>query len=166
MRHWLARGVGPFFVEELRGYPAVVRGETVSVDLTAAFSYSGDQQIEVIQPLGGAQTIYDEFLAGNAEGGLQHVAFWVDDIEEKLAELESAGHRYKVVQRYGDRHAYLDNLEMPGVMIQLMAHNESIDELFSLIRDAAELWDGFSHPIRKIDWSAGRPVVREEAASS
>jgi len=49
MQHWLARGIGPFFFEELRGYPGLYRGRETQFDLDAAFAYSGDQQIEVTQ---------------------------------------------------------------------------------------------------------------------
>ena len=33
MRHWIDRGVGPFFVEELRGLPALVDGKSAEVAL-------------------------------------------------------------------------------------------------------------------------------------
>lgn len=158
MRHWLARGIGPFFVEELRDYPAVVDGQDVTVNLTAAFAYSGDQQIEVIQADDDTFTIYSEFLGQCPGGGLQHLAVWVDDIPETLKELEAAGHTFVVRQQYGDRHAYLDDAESPGVMIQLMARGEAVNELFGIIRNGADTWDGQSRPIRRIDWSTGRPV--------
>jgi hypothetical protein len=93
------------------------------------------------------------------EGGLQHLAVWVDSIADKLAELEAAGKTYQVIQAYGDRHAYIDSVDSPGVMIQLMAHNEMNDELFRVIRAGADSWDGVSHPIREIDWSSGKPVA-------
>ena len=157
--HWLARGIGPFFVEELDDFEGVVEGKTVRLNLTAAFAYSGDQQIEVIQPRGDVPSIYDAYLKTHPDGGLQHLAIWVDDIDAKLAELDAAGHAYRVHQRYGDGHAYIDSVEAPGVMMQLMAHNEFIDELFRLIKTAAEGWDGKTDPIRKIDWSTGAPVI-------
>lgn len=159
MEHWLARGVGPFFYEELRGYPGLYRGEETSFDLDAAFAFWGDQQIEVIQPLGDSSSIYSRFLHFHPTGGLQHLAVWVEGIDETLARLERMGKRYVVEQRYGDRHAYIDSVDAPGVMIQLMAHTENNDELFRVIKAAAETWDGETNPIRKIDWSTGRPIA-------
>ena len=159
MQHWIARGIGPFFVENLRDYPTTMDGQSVSVNLTAAFAYSGDQQIEVIQPRSDVRTIYSEFLETHPDGGLQHLAVWVDDIAGKVEELQSAGHDFRVRQQYGDRHAYLDSIDSPGVMIQLMARNEITLELFSVIREGADSWDGVSRPIRRIDWSTGRPVA-------
>lgn len=162
LRHWIARGVGPFFVEELRDYPGVYRGHAQTFDLNAAFSYSGDQQIEVIQPVGDAPSIYRDWLEKHPEGGLQHVAVWVDDIDAKRSELEASGHRYEVIQSYGDRHAYLDSATEPGVMVQLMARTENNTRLFQLIGEAAAVWDGSTAPVRRIDWSTGRPVIADE----
>lgn len=159
MQHWIARGIGPFFFEELRGYTGIYRDEEAKFDLDAAFAYSGDQQIEVIQPLGSSTSIYSRFLEQNPAGGLQHLAFWVDDIDETLARLERMGKHYVVAQRYGDRHAYLDSVDAPGVMIQLMAHDETNDELFRVIREGSQDWDGETSPIRRIDWSTGRPIA-------
>ena len=159
MEHWLSRGIGPFFLESLRGYSGVYRGEEAQFDLDAAFAYSGDQQIEVIQPLGSSTSIYSRFLLDHPAGGLQHLAFWVDDIDETLEKLERSGKQYVVAQRYGDGHAYLDSVDSPGVMIQLMAHTEGNDELFRVIREGSRDWDGETRPIRKIDWSTGRPIA-------
>ena len=47
-----------------------------------------------------------------------------------------------------------------GLMIQLMAHNPAIDELFNIIKQASETWDGKQGPNRLIDWSTGKPVVK------
>ena len=160
MRHWIARGVGPFFIEHLRGFDALVDGARIKTELKAAFAYSGDQQIEVIQPLGDRTTIYSEYLIDHPAGGLQHLAFWCEDVPEKLAELEKSGARFRLRQAYGDAHAYLDSDEQPGVMIQLMARTPQMEGLFAIIRTAAESWDGVTDPVRKIDWSTGAPVIR------
>ena len=159
IEHWLARGIGPFFIEEHISPPGECDGKPIVTDLSAAFAYSGDQQIEVIEQHNDAPTIYADYLEQHPEGGLQHLAVWVDSIDAKLAELEASGHQYRVRQRYGESHAYLDSEAQPGVMIQLMARGEIIDELFALIKAASETWDGESDPVRKIDWSSGRPVV-------
>jgi catechol 2,3-dioxygenase-like lactoylglutathione lyase family enzyme len=163
IRHWLARGVGPFFIEEHIRPPGEFDGEATRPDLSAAFAYSGDQQIEVIQQFGDAQTIYREYLDQNPSGGLQHVAFWVDDIAATLGELSGNGNDYRVRQRFGEMHAYLDSKSEPGVMIQLMARNELMVGLFDLIRAGADSWDGKTRPVRKIDWSTGAPRVADPA---
>ena len=162
MQHWLARGVGPFFIEKLENFPAIIDGQDAVVNVTAAFAYSGAQQIEVIQQDDKTQSIYREFLAETPNGGLQHLAVWVDDIQEKLDELRAAGHNFQVRQAYGDQHAYVDNADSPGVMIQLMARGDAIEDLFAIVRRGAETWDGINRPIRKINWSTGRPVEESD----
>jgi catechol 2,3-dioxygenase-like lactoylglutathione lyase family enzyme len=161
VRHWLARGVGPFFIEEHIRPPGQFDDGPTRPDLSAAFAYSGDQQIEVIQQFDDAPTIYREYLTSNPSGGLQHVAFWVDDITATLEELSGAGHDFCVRQRFGDMHAYIDSEKEPGVMIQLMARNELMVALFDLIKAGADSWDGKTDPVRRIDWSTGSPRVAD-----
>lgn len=160
MAHWIARGVGPFFIEHLVDFDGVIDGEPRKLELKAAFAYSGDQQIEVIQPLGDVPCIYEEYLAGHPDGGLQHLAVWVDSIDGKMAELKEQGHDYVVRQTYGDGHAYIDSKDKPGTMIQLMARGPIIERLFEIIKDGAETWDGKTDPVRKIDWTTGEPVIK------
>lgn len=162
IEHWLARGVGPFFLQDINGMSGQYDGKHISAGMRAAFAYSGDQQIEVITPDGDHPSIYSDFLVDHPTGGLQHLAYWVDDIDNKLSELEAAGHRFKVWQRYGEApnylaHAYIDSVDKPGVMIQLMARSAFYDSFFGLIREAAEKWDGKADPVRMLDMSTGSP---------
>lgn len=163
IRHWLARGVGPFFIEEHIRPAGSYDDAPTQPDLSAAFAYSGDQQIEVIQQFDDAPTIYHDYLERNPEGGLQHLAFWVDDIPEALDRLAAEAHAYRVRQSFGDMHAYLDSEEEPGMMIQLMARHELMLRLFDVIQEGARSWDGETRPLRKIDWSTGVPRVADEA---
>ncbi|MDX1581894.1 MAG: VOC family protein [Alphaproteobacteria bacterium] len=159
IEHWVERGVGPFFVEHLVDFDGIYDGEPVKLELKAGFAYWGDQQIEVIQPLGDQPSIYSDYLRENPEGGLQHVAVWVDEIGKKMKELEAAGKDYTIRQSYGDSHAYIDSKDKPGMMIQLMKDEEGIRGMFAIIEEGAETWDGKSNPKRRIDWSTGSPVV-------
>ncbi len=158
MQHWIARGVGPFFVEEHIRPKGHYDDQVIQPDLSAAFAYSGDQQIEVIEQHDHEPTIYRDFLATQPDGGLQHLAVWVDSIADTTRGLTAQGHNYVVRQRYGDGHAYLDSVEAPGVMMQLMARSEHLVALMDTIKDASVGWDGTTAPIRRIDWSSGKPV--------
>jgi hypothetical protein len=53
----------------------------------------------------------------------------------------------------------VDSVEQPGLMVQLMARIELMTELFDAIEQASKSWDGVSAPLRKIDWSSGRPKI-------
>lgn len=158
IEHWVARGIGPFFIESHIRPKGSYDGVDIQPDLSAAFAYSGDQQIEVIQQHDAAPTIYGDYLAANPEGGLQHLAVWVDSIAETVAMLDAGGRGYRVRQRYGDGHAYLDSTTAPGVMMQLMARSDHLVALMDAIKEASVGWDGVTAPIRRIDWSTGEPV--------
>ena len=161
MQHWLARGVGPFYIEEHISPQASFDGKPFTPDISAAFAYCGDQQIELIQQHDEQETIYLEFLRQQPEGGLQHLAFWCDDVASAIEVHCQSDGAYRVRQRYGDMHAYLDSVHQPGVMIQLMDSGPMMTQLFSIIRHGAQDWDGTSSPIRRIDWTSGAPVIKE-----
>ncbi len=161
MKHWIARGVGPFYMEHLKDYPGELDGKPVRLELKAAFAYSGDQQIEVIEPIGPVPSIYGEYLKDHADGGLQHLAVWCEGtIQEKLDELKRRNMNFVVRQTYGDQHAYIDSVEQPGVMMQLMKRGDLIEKMFAIIKEGSENWDGKTDPVRRIDWSSGTPVVK------
>ncbi len=165
MQHWLARGVGPFVFVDIKNFSGIYDAQPISANMQAGFAYSGDQQIEVIAPSQNHPSIYKDFLDQTPHGGLQHVAFWVDDIDEKLAELDDQNIHYRVWQRYGEApdykaHAYIDMLDAPGVMIQLMARSDFYDLLFGALAAAAKQWDGKTHPIRELDPTTGELVPR------
>ncbi|MCW2782390.1 MAG: lactoylglutathione lyase [Marmoricola sp.] len=71
------------------------RGAPADFTAHIALGYSGDLQLELIQPVTG-ESIYTEFLAGNAPG-LHHVCFTTEDIEAACAAAVAAGQ--EVVQR-------------------------------------------------------------------
>ena len=48
--HWLSRGVGPFFLNDISDFPGQYDGQPIMAKMRAGFAYSGDQQIEVITP--------------------------------------------------------------------------------------------------------------------
>ncbi len=66
-----------------------LRGEPADVTMHVSLAYSGELQLEVIQPVRGA-SIHAEFLAAHGPG-LHHVCFDVDDIEGACAAAEAAG---------------------------------------------------------------------------
>lgn len=100
--------------------------------------------------------IQQGYVVPDVEAAMRH---WIArGIDRTVAELETAGRNYVVRQRYGDGHAYLDSADEPGVMIQLMARSDHLVELMETIREASIGWDGVTAPVRRIDWSSGRPV--------
>ena len=161
VEHWVARGIGPFYMEQHVQNTGLHDGEEVFIDMSAAFAFSGDQQIEVIQVFNDTPSVYRKFIEANPEGGLHHLAVWVDSIPDKMRELKEAGHDYRIRLDYGQMHAYIDSVDYPGVMIQLMERHPLMIELWDFVRKGADSWDGVTKPLRLIDWSSGHPVPVE-----
>lgn len=162
IEHWIARGIGPFFLQDISDFPGSYDGQPIRAAMRAGFAFCGDQQIEVITPAGDHPSVYRDFLRGTPQGGLQHLAFWVDDIDRALARLEADGQRFRVRQRYGEppgygAHAYIDSEAQPGVMIQLMARSQFYDLFFGLLREAADSWDGVTDPVRMLEMTSEGP---------
>ena len=66
-----------------------LRGEPVEFSAHISLGYSGDLQLELIQPVSGP-SIHREFLDAHG-AGLHHVCFAVDDVAEACAAAEAAG---------------------------------------------------------------------------
>ena len=82
-------GLGPFTTEVYDLKSFVFRGKTAGAKVKAAIAYSGPVFIELVQVLEG-ETVHTEFLRERGEG-LQHVAFLVRNLDEKLKELAKSG---------------------------------------------------------------------------
>ncbi len=160
MAHWIARGIGPFYIADIEGMDGEYYGDPIKSKMRAAFAYSGDQQIEVIQPTGTNANIYADYLKHHPDGGLQHLAVWVDNVDDAFAKLNADGEKWRIAQRYGEAHIYADNIDQPGVMMQMMARSDFYDAFFGIVKRGADTWDGRTTPFRVIDFSSGAPVEK------
>ena len=150
MKHWIARGIGPFYMEHLKEFPGELDGKPVKLELKAGFAYSGDQQIEVIEPIGPVPSIYSEYLKDHPEGGLQHLAVFCDGaIQEKLDEIMHGktvlvvAHRLSTVAHL-DRILVFDN----GRLIEDGSHAHLLRQLVELggvARDVDRIGDDALH---------------------
>jgi hypothetical protein len=85
MAHWVTvRGVGPWFVvEHPEVHDFVHRGEAGTLDFTFALAQAGDLQIELIAQHNDQASTYLDFLsASGGVGGLHHLAYWPEDMDE------------------------------------------------------------------------------------
>jgi catechol 2,3-dioxygenase-like lactoylglutathione lyase family enzyme len=114
---WRGFVYGPDTVPSLtyRGAPARYRVRLAITGTTP--------QIELLEVLEGP-TIYDAWLARHGEG-LHHLGFWVDSLEEGVAEMEASG--LAVAQSgagYGldgdGGYAYFDTAASLGVIVELI----------------------------------------------
>lgn len=92
--HWVnSLGVGPWRVVEK---PVIDnfshRGVEGTLNFSFAVGHMGTMQIEIIEQHDDAPSTYNEFLhATNGAGGLHHVAYWPDDMDEAEAQVSALG---------------------------------------------------------------------------
>lgn len=150
--HWVDRGVGPFLVIPEVRIEGEHYGKLTLTVISAAFAMSGDQQIELIQPLADTgPNIYSDYLEKFPEGGLQHLAVWSDDVAGQLETLKAQGVDYVLAQRHYGTHAYLDFENSPGPMVQLMPSHQRYLDLFRIAQEEADSWDGMTAS-RIMEW--------------
>jgi methylmalonyl-CoA/ethylmalonyl-CoA epimerase len=104
---------GPFETYETVLEDAQFRGEPISCKLKIATNNSGPIEIELIEVMEG-ETPHSEHLREHGEGP-QHVRFRVSGIDDKIAELESAGYKNIFFKRFSPEIAF-SYLESPGQM--------------------------------------------------
>jgi catechol 2,3-dioxygenase-like lactoylglutathione lyase family enzyme len=142
-------GVGPFFYNErvpIENY--TYRGERYDVHNSVALANSGPLQVELIQTRNDAPSMYRDFKQG-ARTGLQHVAYWTDQFDADLARLEGQGFEVVMSGEVGrnGRFVYFDTEYHPGTVVELSEVAGPKGEMFRLIREASESWDGVD-PVR------------------
>ena len=101
--------------------PTIYRGNPSNATAKLAFIALENIQIELIEP-DGTPSIWQEF-ADNYGQGLQHIAFWVDDINEAEQKFVSSG--MAILQSGGwdgGAYSYIDATKQMGAIIELL-HN-------------------------------------------
>jgi methylmalonyl-CoA/ethylmalonyl-CoA epimerase len=92
-----------------------------SMHLRIAFLRAGGSELELLEPTSPESTV-SKFLAQRGEG-IHHLSFYVDDIEQALAEAEAAG--LALIDRtpregsHQTRIAFLHPRAMRGVLVEL-----------------------------------------------
>ena len=109
--------VGPFQIFEPEYTDQTYRGKPGNFKMRIALSPFGPVQLELIEPLEG-DTIYGEFLKEKG-GGLHHLGFDVDRIEDKITAMQKMG--IGVLQsgkRPGAAFAYMDTEPLTGIIME------------------------------------------------
>lgn len=82
----------PFF-EKLLGTKCYAIEEVVDQKVKTAFLKIGQTKIELLEPTSPESTIAAFIEKNNGKGGMHHIAFAVEGIENQLAEAKEAGIR-------------------------------------------------------------------------
>jgi hypothetical protein len=154
MLHWTrSLGIGPFiYMHDPGPIEYTYRGERTNPDLSIAFSYSDNLQIELIQQRNGAPSPYTDFLASGREG-LQHLAFYANDMAGACKQLEANGlQRVYTIAPVGsdERVYYYEDSKQPGTMTEVIMRTPLRRRVHAAILAATKGWEG-SDPIRRYD---------------
>jgi len=154
---YLAAGFGPFFRLPSQPLVSYYGDERSDLVMSGAFTFSGTQQIELLQQDNDAPSVYRDFLAHSPGGGLHHVAMWADDVWKKVDELNTPEKRFEVVQQnvLGPDPERRNEIYLVPVgasrnaslTIQIMEPTEQTLGFFAFMKEAAERWDG-TDPVR------------------
>lgn len=151
MDYWTRTlGVGPFFynpkvpIENYR-----YRGERYEPHNSVALANSGAVQVELIQCRNDVPSMYRDFV-GKVGWGLQHVAMWTTTYDADLERILAKGFKPVMGGEVGadGRFVYFDTEYHPGAVIELSEVLGPKGDMFRLIREAAETWDGVTDPVR------------------
>ena len=120
-RHWDQCRIGPWDIytfEPGKVQNYVYRGKQANHTCLIAVTWSGDTQLELIQPLTG-YSIYDEHLERRGEG-LHHIKLYYTDCQRSITDFTKRG--YPVIQcgRFDeDEHYYLETEKDFGYIVEL-----------------------------------------------
>jgi hypothetical protein len=143
VKHWVeAFGAGPFTMvrhHRAEGYFRY-RGGDVQADVSYAFGYCGDTQVQLIQQHDDQHSIYREMFADGTEG-LHHVAILSADVARARADLEDSGLELAVEMWSGAHVVYLDGRKQLGFFVEIHGITPLILKVFDDMRDAHRDWD-------------------------
>jgi catechol 2,3-dioxygenase-like lactoylglutathione lyase family enzyme len=112
-------------------------GEPASCRVNVAIGYSGNTQIEVVEPISG-HAAYSDFLAAGREG-LHHIAVLAEDFDAELDHAKASGRRIIQSGAIGAeraiRFAYIDTSQTLGIVTELLWLAPSMTKLYERIRD-------------------------------
>ncbi len=151
LKSWTDFGVGPFYKIDRAPFSEVTyRGQIIDPDITSAFSYWGDMQIELIRQNNAAESIFRTWQ-DQRRTGLQHICIQVEDIEDARARCQALD--YEIVQeaRAGDagRFFYAAVPNGPACLVEFAQIGPPFTIAFEKIRAAAANWDGID-PVRSL----------------
>lgn len=144
VKHWAEKlGVAPFFVTRHAKYSKLTyQGEQAYCDISLAFAYSGDYQIELVQQHNDMPSVFRDFVERNGFG-MHHVGILAEDIEEEILKLAARGVDpvQHCISELGVEAIFFNCDLHPGGMLELIQATPVLSAAFSYMKDAAKNWD-------------------------
>ena len=153
LRFWTEDlGVGPFFVLEHVPFSKLTyQGQPSAADITVAFSYWGEVQIELITQHDASASVFKTFL-DEGKSGVHHICMRVDDLGRARSLCEAIG--APIVQEASTAGAgeflFADfSGRGPDCLVEIVRLEPALDDAFAQILLASQSWDGID-PIRSL----------------
>ncbi len=151
IQHWSSTvGAGPFFVtEHHKADRFVYKGQPVEADVSYAFGYAGEHQIQLIEQHDDSPSIYTDMFA-RGTGGHHHVAMLVADYPQERQRLLDLGFELACELHANEIDAaYFDSRDTIGVYTEIHSDTPRIRGTFARWKQAHEDWDGTGDPVRR-----------------
>jgi catechol 2,3-dioxygenase-like lactoylglutathione lyase family enzyme len=142
-------GAGPFFVRHHPQFEAIHDHSPALFNHSSAYGQWGAMQVELVQ-LGACSPVSLHRQLTN-DGGIHHVAMFVESLSAEQARLEALGMPcvMQATTPSGLQFAFHDGRAELGHLIEIYEPADSVLRLYRMVRDAARDWDG-NDPVRSI----------------
>lgn len=142
--HWNKLGVGPFFITRHPKYAQqTYRGTPTDCDISAAFAFTGELQIELVQQHNDAPSPFKEYV--DAQGfGMQHMGVLTEDLEADTATLTSQGFApfHRMISAIGVETVFFNSDQAGGTVLELIKQTPEVQAGFSYMKSQARTWNG------------------------
>lgn len=143
-------GAGPFYLLDRMVFDQYYyRGMRTDLEMRLAFGYWNNMQIELIQPLNDADTLYSRALR-SSPGKLNHCATVVTNVDALLTRRQLQD---RVIQSgkmpTGLKFIYLEEYLPGGLHLELIEAQQDTLMAFAGMEQASRHWDG-NEPVRPI----------------
>jgi hypothetical protein len=150
MQLWIEKlNVGPWFLlPSFTGIEPQYRGKPSLGEVSLAMSFAGHMNVELIQPVNDAPSVYREVLEKRGPG-FHHWGVATAHFDRDLEKYRSAGHElaYSLRVPTGGRVAYLDTTAQLNGFVELIELGGGFEPAFNKFYRATIGWDG-QDPVR------------------
>lgn len=150
IEHWTEElKTGPWFLlEHFTGVDPQYRGQPSQAVMALAMSFAGHMNVELIQPLNDAPSVYRDVIEKRGYG-FHHFGVATSKFDEDLARYRAEGYElaFSCKVPSGARVGYLDTTaDLPG-MLELIELGADFEPTFNRFYRASIGWDG-KDPVR------------------